>query len=153
MWVSRKSLYQHPRTSVASSCSHDYYSYRQCRCIYLRLRHKKALATTKRMTPEMAAFHTWMRIMHPDEFQLPQDPDPDIEQGYRAALEYLRVEPWDVRLSLGKATLEYYRKNPNSAAATAHLRRVTEAHSRRGPDRGPSSHLVGWTRSRLWNVH
>jgi hypothetical protein len=37
----------------------------------------------EKFTPEMAAFHNWMVIRHPDEFMLAEDEDRDFEELYR----------------------------------------------------------------------
>jgi hypothetical protein len=37
-------------------------------------------------TPAMAAFHNWMVIRHPDEFNIAEDDDKDFEENYRHGL-------------------------------------------------------------------
>jgi hypothetical protein len=64
---------------------------------------------TRQYTPEMNAFDLWIKAENPDAFKLPPDPDPDIEQGYRDAVEFLKSAPKSVRLLLAKALLEFFR--------------------------------------------
>lgn len=71
---------------------------------------------TGEMTPEMAGFHMWMRVLHPDHFSLPKDEDADFEAGYRQSVAQLKAQPWEARLMLGKATVEYCRRNPDLCA-------------------------------------
>jgi hypothetical protein len=65
------------------------------------------------MTPEMQAFDDWAKVMNPDLFEVPRDPDEDLEQAYRESLRVLRDSPWNVQLMTGKATLAMYRDNPH----------------------------------------
>jgi hypothetical protein len=37
-------------------------------------------------TPAMAAFHNWMVVRHPDEFNIAEDEDKDVEELYRQGL-------------------------------------------------------------------
>jgi hypothetical protein len=64
---------------------------------------------TNQLTPEMRAFHHWMRVLNPDEFQLPSDPDPKIEASYRAALEVVNTFSRTTRLSMAQTVLKIFR--------------------------------------------
>lgn len=66
-----------------------------------------------RYTPEMRAFDDFIQFMHPDDFNIQPDPDPDIERSYRQSLEILSGEPFEVRMTIGKALLQHYRENPD----------------------------------------
>lgn len=66
-----------------------------------------------RFTPEMRAFDNWITVLHHDEFDLPADPDPDIEAAFRESIELLSNASWEERLKLGRTLIEAYRINPN----------------------------------------
>jgi len=68
-------------------------------------------------TPEMRAFDEWMKVSNPDKFNLPTDPDADIEQAYREAIEFLKTAPRSTRLMLPKALLTYFRQHPEGGNA------------------------------------
>ena len=69
-----------------------------------------------RMTPEMGAFHEWMRVSNPDVFELERDSDADIEAAYRESVAFLKAQPWDVRISAGKALMQLYREQLETGA-------------------------------------
>lgn len=71
-------------------------------------------------TPEMRAFDEWMRVTNPDHFDFPPDPDPDIEWGFRQAVEYLRTEPKSARLVLASTLLKFFREHPDGGNAWEH---------------------------------
>ena len=43
----------------------------------------------QKFTPAMAAFHNWMVIRHPDEFNIAEDDDKDFEEAYRQSIAIL----------------------------------------------------------------
>jgi hypothetical protein len=45
----------------------------------------------EKLTPEMAAFHNWMVIRHPDEFMLAEDEDKEFEELYRQGKALLHL--------------------------------------------------------------
>jgi hypothetical protein len=61
--------------------------------------------TAKRLTPEMQAFHVWMKVMNPQHFPDVREPDWEFEEDYLAANEILKIQPRDVRVVTGKALL------------------------------------------------
>jgi hypothetical protein len=61
------------------------------------------------ITPEMAAFHTWMVIRHPDQFMLAEDEDKDFEQAYREAIQFLRQSGRDAEIAGLQVYLEMTR--------------------------------------------
>jgi len=68
---------------------------------------------TGRMTSEMRAFDTLMHIMHPEEFQLPPDPDPDFEAVFRQSVTFLKRGSRDALLLMGKTLITFYRDHPS----------------------------------------
>ncbi|PWE78886.1 hypothetical protein XF30_21205 [Bradyrhizobium sp. SUTN9-2] len=64
-------------------------------------------------TPEMKAFDAWMKALHPDEFKVPPDPDPDIEKLSRDAIEVVKAAPRNVQLRLAKGLLTVMKENPD----------------------------------------
>jgi hypothetical protein len=62
------------------------------------------------LTPTMAAFHCWMLIRHPDEFQIVEDADKSFEAAYRDSIRVLREGGRDVETSLLNALIDTYRK-------------------------------------------
>jgi len=66
---------------------------------------------TGEISPEMRAFDAWMKVTHPDHFNVA--PDPDIEEDYRTALEFIKAEPRGFGLLLGKGLIEYFRLHPD----------------------------------------
>jgi hypothetical protein len=68
-----------------------------------------------RLTPTMAAFHNWMVIRHPDEFQLAEDGDKDFEEAYRHSIHALKESGRDVEIFLLDALIETYQKGIISA--------------------------------------
>jgi hypothetical protein len=61
-----------------------------------------------RLTPTMAAFHNWMVIRHPDEFQLAEDDDKNFEEAYRHSIRVLKESGRDVEMFLLAALIETY---------------------------------------------
>jgi hypothetical protein len=57
---------------------------------------------TGQMTPEMRAFDAWVQVLNPDHFELPQDPDPEIDAAFRDSVALLQGGTWESRLSTGK---------------------------------------------------
>jgi hypothetical protein len=74
------------------------------------------------MTPEMQAFDDWAKVTNPDLFDLPSDPDENLEPADRQSLRILRDSPWDVRLMTGKAALAVYRDSPHCLRERAERR-------------------------------
>ena len=62
------------------------------------------------LTPTMAAFHCWMIIRHPDEFQLAENADKDFEGAYRHSICVLKEAGRDVEMFLLEALIEAYQK-------------------------------------------
>jgi hypothetical protein len=62
------------------------------------------------LTPTMAAFHCWMVILHPDEFQLAHDDDKAFEGAYRHSIRALKESEQDVEMSLLNALIQTYQK-------------------------------------------
>jgi hypothetical protein len=62
------------------------------------------------LSPTMAAFHNWMTVRHPDEFQLAEDADKAFEQVYRHSISVLKSAGRDVEMFLLTALIETYRK-------------------------------------------
>ena len=60
------------------------------------------------LTPTMAAFHCWMVIRHPDEFQIAEDADKDFEQLYRNSIRTLSGR--DVETFLLNSLIDAYQK-------------------------------------------
>lgn len=71
-------------------------------------------------TPEMRAFDEWMKVTNPDHFDLPPDPDAEIDKGFRAAIEVLRTSPKSTRLHLAKTLLKFFREHPDGGNAWEH---------------------------------
>ena len=71
----------------------------------------------KSFTPEMRAFDVWMKTTHPDQFNLPLDPDPVFEAGYRASVEIIKSFPAEHRFLLPNALLEFFRRHPEGGDA------------------------------------
>jgi hypothetical protein len=67
---------------------------------------------TGQMTPKMRAFDAWVQVLNPDHFELPQDPDPEIDAAFRDSVALLQGGTWESRLSTGKVLLTYYREHP-----------------------------------------
>jgi hypothetical protein len=65
----------------------------------------------------MRAFDEWMKVTHPDEFELPPDPDEDVEWGYRQAVEMLKTGPKSQRLVLANGLLKFFREHPDGGNA------------------------------------
>lgn len=66
---------------------------------------------TGKISPEMRAFDAWMKVTHPEHFQLP--PDPDIDEEYREATDFLRSQPRGASLIVGKTLIGYFRDHPD----------------------------------------
>jgi hypothetical protein len=62
------------------------------------------------LSATMAAFHTWMIVRHPDDFQLAEDADADFEQAYRHSVCVLKSAGRDVEMILLNGLIETYRK-------------------------------------------
>jgi hypothetical protein len=43
-------------------------------------------------TPTMAAFHSWMVVRHPDEFNIAEDEDKNFESAYRDSIALIKEE-------------------------------------------------------------
>jgi hypothetical protein len=61
---------------------------------------------TAMLTPEMKAFHLWMKVMNPEHFPDVREPDWEFEQDYLDATEALKIQPREVRVTSGKALLQ-----------------------------------------------
>ncbi|MFN3889614.1 MAG: hypothetical protein ACK4MV_04385 [Beijerinckiaceae bacterium] len=59
-----------------------------------------------KLTPEMRAFHYWIKVMHPEEFNLERDADEDFERNYRASLPLIKGSSWETQLLLGNTLLK-----------------------------------------------
>ena len=62
-------------------------------------------------TPEMRAFDLWMKVLNPDKFNLPPDPDPASEKVYRDSIEVLKNAPKSERLIMSQGLLKYFREH------------------------------------------
>jgi hypothetical protein len=62
------------------------------------------------LTPTMAAFHCWMIIRHPDQFQLAEDDDKDIEEAYRESILFQNEQGRDTEISFLNILIELYKK-------------------------------------------
>lgn len=62
-----------------------------------------------KITPEMAAFHNWMVIRHPDHFLLAEDEDREFEQTYREGNEIIRESDRKTKIVLLETLLEVFR--------------------------------------------
>jgi hypothetical protein len=60
---------------------------------------------TKTLTPEMSAFHVWMKVMNPEHFPDVREPDWEFEQDYLDANDFLKTQSREVRVVTGKALL------------------------------------------------
>lgn len=65
---------------------------------------------TGELTPEMKAFHIWMKVCNPDKFPHVREPDWEFELEYLDAIEILKDTPRHVRVLTGKALLQMMRK-------------------------------------------
>ena len=65
---------------------------------------------TGHLTPEMKAFHIWMKVSNPDKFESVREPDWEFEQDYLDATEVLKSAPRDVRMLTGKVLLDMLKK-------------------------------------------
>jgi hypothetical protein len=69
---------------------------------------------TATLTPEMKAFHLWMKVMNPERFPDVREPDWEFEQDYLDATEVLKTAPRWVRVTSGKALLQMLKdEQPN----------------------------------------
>src|SRR5262249_54191226 len=69
---------------------------------------------TATLTPEMKAFHLWMKVMNPEYFSDVSEPDWEFEQDYLDATEVLKTAPRWVRVTSGKALLQMLKdEQPN----------------------------------------
>ena len=66
-----------------------------------------------RMTHEMRAFDAWMHVLHPEQFQLAPDQDPDFEAIFRESIAIIKNDSWETRLTLGKALMSFYHEHPD----------------------------------------
>jgi hypothetical protein len=63
------------------------------------------------LTPEMKAFHLWMKVRNPDKFPSVREPDWEFEQDYLDANEVLKDAPREARMLTGKVLLQLLRKD------------------------------------------
>jgi hypothetical protein len=70
-------------------------------------------------TPEMRSFDEWMKVSNPDKFNIPPDPDPEIELAFREAVEFLKTTPRSTRLLMPNALLKFFREHPEGGNAWA----------------------------------
>jgi hypothetical protein len=69
---------------------------------------------TGKLTPEMKAFHLWMKVMNPECFPDVREPDWEFEQDYLDATEDLKTQPREVRVISGRALLQMLKdEQPN----------------------------------------
>jgi hypothetical protein len=69
---------------------------------------------TATLTPEMKAFHLWMKVMNPEHFPDVREPDWEFEQNYLDAIEALKIQPREVRVTSGRALLQVLKdEQPN----------------------------------------
>jgi len=61
-------------------------------------------------TPTMAAFHGWMIIRHPDQFQLAEDDDKEFEEAYREAICFQKEQGRDAETPFLSILIEFYKK-------------------------------------------
>ncbi|UPK02833.1 hypothetical protein [Bradyrhizobium sp. 170] len=74
---------------------------------------------TQSSSPEMMAFDTWMKALHPEKFMIPPDPDPDIEQLSREGIVILKASPREAQLLLAKSLLTFFREHPYPSTPSA----------------------------------
>jgi len=61
-------------------------------------------------TATMAAFHCWMVVRHPDEFQLAEDDDKDLEDAYRDSVSFLKEQGRDSEKILLNVLIDFYKR-------------------------------------------
>jgi hypothetical protein len=61
---------------------------------------------TATLTPEMKAFHLWMKVNNPKHFPDVREPDWEFEHEYLDATEFLKNEPREARMITGKVLLQ-----------------------------------------------
>jgi hypothetical protein len=81
-----------------------------------------------RYTPETAAFDMWMKSLNPEAFNVPPDPDPNVEEGSRRAVEYMKRDK-PLRLLHAQALLTLFRKHPEYLPTPNLARRGTRTQS------------------------
>jgi hypothetical protein len=62
------------------------------------------------LTPTMAAFHCWMIIRHPDQFQLAEDADKEFEETYRDSIRDLKDAGRHAEMIFLHGLIEAYQK-------------------------------------------
>jgi hypothetical protein len=62
-----------------------------------------------KVTPTMAAFHSWMVIRHPEHFQLAEDEDKEFERLYREGNELIQKSDRDTKIVLLETLLQIFR--------------------------------------------
>ncbi|MCK1742413.1 hypothetical protein IVA80_16465 [Bradyrhizobium sp. 139] len=67
---------------------------------------------TDTSTPEMMAFDSWMKSLHPENFMIPPDPDPDIEALAQEGIALIKAPPREHQLRLARAYLTYFSQHP-----------------------------------------
>jgi hypothetical protein len=65
------------------------------------------------ITPLMAAFHCWMIIRYPDEFQIAEDADEAFERAYRDSIVFMKEEGHQVETILLNALIKTYQGGNN----------------------------------------
>lgn len=61
---------------------------------------------TATLTPEMKAFHLWMKVMNPEHFPDVSEPDWEFEQEYLGGAKVLKTQPREKRVIIGKVLLQ-----------------------------------------------
>ena len=67
-------------------------------------------AIVEHLTPEMKAFHLWMKVSNPDKFPSVREPDWEFEQDYLDANQVMKDAPRETRMLTGKVLLQLLRK-------------------------------------------
>jgi hypothetical protein len=88
--------------ATLSSFSHEENDWRIGFCIILY----RDLAG--KFTPTMAAFHSWMVVRHPENFQLAEDEDKEFERAYREGNALIQKGDRDTKIALLKTLLQVF---------------------------------------------
>jgi hypothetical protein len=70
---------------------------------------------TATLTPEMKAFHLWMKVRNPERFPGVREPDWEFEQEWLDANEFLKTQPRELHLITGKVLLQVLKDKSRTA--------------------------------------
>jgi hypothetical protein len=77
----------------------------------------------ERYTPETKAFDMWMKLLHPNEFKLPIDHDPEFEKAFRKGVEDLKRDGGKAaKLVLANSLLQFFRQRTDMLLAPRAVR-------------------------------